>query len=364
MPYLGTLLEQSSVGIKRTAWYGLITSLATVSLFSTSPVSGQPNQPPTEEHITLGELFRSVEQEGVDSISAPKQLDTSDQEIATQAEKPALNEATKTNSESVNNTASTTINPTPKFTTKDTTKSVNKSQRNLPGVTAKSGETQATVPPTKQEIASFRLKPISKPRKQAPPIRLIRLSDQNTQALAAALTNREIATAQILLQNGADLSAVNDKGQTLLMMAAVNTDAGLVRTMIQQGAKINARDNWGWTALFHATIKGQLDIVNVLLEAGADPNLIGYDGRSAVMAASWNRYHEILSLLVKSGANVNIKNRDGWTALSFAAWNGDETAVRILLNATADKSIRTNEGESALALAEQAGYIEIANLLR
>lgn len=87
--------------------------------------------------------------------------------------------------------------------------------------------------------------------------------------------SEEIISA--LIQEGADVNAANNNGDTALMVAALVTqNPKIIDTLVQAGANINAKDFGGVTALLSAAGNNQNeDIVRALLNAGADTTNIG-----------------------------------------------------------------------------------------
>ena len=134
-----------------------------------------------------------------------------------------------------------------------------------------------------------------------------------------------------LLQQGVDVNAVNDRGETALIHASENGYESLVRVLLKHGADVNTVDKGGWTALLFASSYGHKGVVRVLLEHGANVNAVDKDGRSALMRASLRGGHEnIVRVLLEYGADVNAVNSFGSTALIRASFNGRESIARLL----------------------------------
>ena len=108
------------------------------------------------------------------------------------------------------------------------------------------------------------------------------------------------------LQNGADVNARNQNGQTVLMYAAgIVTNPQIIETLYMYGASISSRDSAGRTAL--------------------------------MFAAALNPNPDIIHKLISYGANIHDKNPKGWTPLHYAATRSSGIPVlNALLQHSAD----------------------------
>jgi len=188
--------------------------------------------------------------------------------------------------------------------------------------------------------------------------------------LFSALIGGEGRNVQRWLDRGANLHAVNKRGETALMRCSnVETLAWLIR----EGVAIDARDLEGCTALFVAAERGNAPKVRVLLEHGADVNARSHRGGTALLnAATWHK-PQAVRLLLDHGAEVDVRSLGGYTPLMGAAWPypTDTEAVEtltLLLNHGADVNAVDQEGKTALIhLLEDeqhdVGYAEIVRLL-
>ncbi len=76
-----------------------------------------------------------------------------------------------------------------------------------------------------------------------------------------------------------------------LIDAAKEGDLETVQSLIEQGADVNAIDNNGNTALMWASARGHTETVGFLIDKGADVNAVDNDGDTALkIAKSWLKY--------------------------------------------------------------------------
>ena len=125
--------------------------------------------------------------------------------------------------------------------------------------------------------------------------------------------------------------------------------AQTVRAVIDHGANVNAVNNRGQTALWFACVDGHGSIVKVLLDAGADPSIADKYGDSCLHAAIHGLCStEIIQEILDHGAHVNDANNDGATPLLLACSTEQEEAVKLLLRAKADPNIAYADGCTSL----------------
>ena len=164
-----------------------------------------------------------------------------------------------------------------------------------------------------------------------------------------------------------------------LLTAAFNSDPGMVAVLLQNGAEIDALDIDDWTPLHHAADEGSAAAVQALIEAGANSTLRGADIRgeggmppvSALEVAVRGRHDAVVGVMAKHGVDLNAQNEDGWTPLHHAADEGSVSAAQLLLEAGADSTLRgadTPFGESeaqlsALDLAIRGKQDEVVRLM-
>jgi len=122
--------------------------------------------------------------------------------------------------------------------------------------------------------------------------------DDNLTFLQAAAKG-DVEAVKELLDKGVDVNAVVEGHSDLnaLMVAALNRHSEVVEVLLAEGADVNARDEKGWSALMVATMENQIEMVKSMLEMGADVNIRSDEGRTALDIAEDNGFDEIAEML-------------------------------------------------------------------
>lgn len=157
-----------------------------------------------------------------------------------------------------------------------------------------------------------------------------------------------------LLSKGADINAKGIVGWTPLMNATIADNGKEVFDfLIENGADLKAVNNNGGTFLHTAALKGSIYAIETALNAGIDINFQNTEGSTALILAAIANKKEFVEALLNNNADINIQNKKGNTALILAASNSKaESIVEILINAGADVNIINAKGESALKVAK------------
>lgn len=114
---------------------------------------------------------------------------------------------------------------------------------------------------------------------------------------------------RILLNRGADVSRVNELGETALHVSVFRGHLAVTKLLIKAGADLEARDSRGCTPLYTAAENGHSWVITALIQAGANPD-------TALLP-------------------------HGETPLYISALSGHVGAVRALLRANADPLLGT-----------------------
>lgn len=150
-----------------------------------------------------------------------------------------------------------------------------------------------------------------------------------------------------------------------LVEAVKNNEITKVRELIQQKADVNAVDDKGNSLLIVASAEGYTDVVAALLESGADVKAVDSGMQAtALHAAAYRCFPRVMELLVKYGIDINaVGPKNGYTALHDSVWQNNIEGVKILVGAGAKRDIRGKDGKTPLDLAKKNGNKEIIAIL-
>ncbi|XP_062394958.1 B-cell lymphoma 3 protein [Sardina pilchardus] len=115
------------------------------------------------------------------------------------------------------------------------------------------------------------------------------------------------------------LETRNYEGLSPLHLAVQSGNKEQVKLLLKNGADINAVDNKsGRSPLMHAVEANSMEMVNLLIECGCDVNAQSYSGNTALHSACGRGYIEAVRTLLKNGADSSLKNYHNDTAVMVA----------------------------------------------
>lgn len=112
---------------------------------------------------------------------------------------------------------------------------------------------------------------------------------------AEAAVDGNVGRMRLLHFAGANINARGNCCMPLFLAAGEGKIA-VVRYLLDEGADVNAHEQFGDTALIEATYNGHANVVKELLFRGAEINAIGHDG-TALDIAITRKYAVIADLL-------------------------------------------------------------------
>ncbi|WP_302368245.1 ankyrin repeat domain-containing protein [Brachyspira aalborgi] len=213
--------------------------------------------------------------------------------------------------------------------------------------------------------------------------------------LIIAVGNSYIDTAKILIENGANINAVDFEGWSALSYVVNNGDIEIAKLLLENKAKIkdelliaikspivessinimkllidnkaniNYTDENGFNPLNIAIESGDMELTKFLITNGANVNSLMQDGVSLIGYAIAQNNMDLLQILIENGANVNYTGGDSWanTPLQTASRLGLDNVVRILLTRNADINATDINGNTALHTAALNSQLSAVKLL-
>lgn len=225
--------------------------------------------------------------------------------------------------------------------------------------------------------------------------KLINDSLEGKTPLIIAVGNSYIDTAKILIENGANINAVDFEGWSALSYAVNNGDIEIAKLLLENKAKIkdelliaikspivesrinmmkllidnkaniNYTDENGFNPLNIAIESGDMEVTKFLITNGANVNSLMQDGVSLIGYAIAQNNMDLLQILIENGANVNYTGGDSWakTPLMTASRLGLDNVVRILLTRNVDINAVDINGNTALHTAALNSQLSVVKLL-
>ncbi len=183
-------------------------------------------------------------------------------------------------------------------------------------------------------------------------------TEQSRQAtiLNEAITTGNLSSVWSLLDNGVDMHAPDQFGQTPMFVAVRDGQAEIVSLLIDRGVNVNApvEKTYGRAALYYAADRGQVEVVRVLIEAGANIDALESHGQSAL----W-----ICALSLSNEAH-NAADRPGWTRAQNDQPTGRAATAELLIESGADVNLAPEGSHSPAYFLHRAGIPRLVALLK
>lgn len=174
---------------------------------------------------------------------------------------------------------------------------------------------------------------------------------ENTPLHVAAYKGH-VAAIRILVADGANVNARNDKQWTPLHAAAAGGRPAAIDALVNRGANVNAEDRDGWTPLHEAAYEGHSATIEKLLLRGANVDAANEDIGTPLHAAAVEGRVAALKALLAGGASVDARDRHGNAALHHAAYTFQTAAIEALLAGGANVNAKTDGGLTPIGAAQ------------
>jgi ankyrin repeat protein len=166
-----------------------------------------------------------------------------------------------------------------------------------------------------------------------------------------------------MVQQGANVEAVNATGETPLFVAVKYNGASTIETLVKAGAAINSRDSLGNSALHAAVRWNNPEAALALIDQGIDVNAHALSGKTPLHDAVRLGIVAIESLLIEQGADIEIRDAEGNTPFMEAVMAGYSPAAERLVDVGADPNTRNSQGNTPLHQAVLSERNDLVNLL-
>ncbi|KAI5457859.1 hypothetical protein BGZ63DRAFT_70505 [Mariannaea sp. PMI_226] len=187
------------------------------------------------------------------------------------------------------------------------------------------------------------------------------LGDLASRLLLLAADTRDIKMAELLLQNGAEVTIQDSQGRTVLHRcqhcSEMGIEGGLQIAALALGKcqdLVNKQDDSGKTALYLACESGYFGMANLLLENSADPNVVEVNGKAALYLCCQKGGLRFVRRLLQAKANPNAIGPGGCTPLVISVMTASQRAeldtleiVRELIKSGADPLMSDSRGKNA-----------------
>ncbi|MDH4158450.1 MAG: ankyrin repeat domain-containing protein, partial [candidate division Zixibacteria bacterium] len=122
--------------------------------------------------------------------------------------------------------------------------------------------------------------------------------------LHMAAANGRLEAAEILVENGAKVNVLDDRGLTPLHNAVGRGQGNMAEYLLSHGAFVNCKeDNLARTELHTAAKQGRRDLVELLIKEGANPSAEDNEGRTPVDLAFYHGFSNLAYFMLAAGGD-------------------------------------------------------------
>ncbi|MES2960824.1 MAG: ankyrin repeat domain-containing protein [Pseudomonadota bacterium] len=164
-------------------------------------------------------------------------------------------------------------------------------------------------------------------------------------ALMSAVTSNDVTGVKFFSKAGrATVNQKNVGGATALHMACREKNFEIVKILVENEADVNAVDNEGWTPLMRGALAGDKDIVDLLLIKGAQASSINSSGESAILHAAMSDCSDCLNSMFEKYNFIKLMDvrllKEQLTEAFVIARNRENQPAQIILEAYLDRVVK------------------------
>jgi ankyrin repeat protein len=157
--------------------------------------------------------------------------------------------------------------------------------------------------------------------------------EDNDTLLMYALSDTESKSYLYLLENGADITLVNNERENVIHSAVYSNDPERLRYLLENfKMDINSKSIEGITPLLLSLLIKSLKSFTVLINNNANINIPDNQNNYPIHIACHFGYFEIVKDLVDRGALLDVKTNKGNYPLALAINSDHENIVKYLYN--------------------------------
>lgn len=198
------------------------------------------------------------------------------------------------------------------------------------------------------------------------PLCFCREAEDKNQGLVKAIQDGNLALAEELIQEGADVNYRQEEGfgYTPLHHAVVHNHPDAIRLLTKNGADFAITDNNGYSPVHTSINNYRPECLEVLASVGAPLDAPGeLCGKTPLFYAVVDNKHEAVKFLIQKGCNVHQVSDQGETLLHKAAFYGNRETCAVLIEHGLDPHLEDHNGKSPVDLAEETGDEACINIL-